>query len=277
MTLRRPAWLLMPAVLLHAVLFALPICLVLLLSFGYPKGFTLANYLRVVTAPVYALVLVNTFRIALMVTVACLVLGYPVAYWLTLLPPERARLAMALVIVPFWSSVLVRNYAWMVVLGNNGLVNNLLKALGLIHAPLPLLYNRFGVVVGMTHVQLPFMILSLYGVMQGIDRRLLQAASSLGASPWRSFLQVYLPLSLPAVAAGSLLVMVSSFGFFITPALLGGRNGIMVSMVIENLINQVVEWGLGSALTLVLLAVTSVLLVLYSRFTRADKLWGAVR
>lgn len=270
--LRRVLLLLLPAAFL-AFFFVFPLAGIALRSLGWPDA-TLAHYERILRVPAYLAVTRNTFEIAAGVTAACLLMGYPIAFALANSRPWVARLVLIAVIIPFWTSLLVRNYAWMVLLGNNGLINNLLQALGLIEAPLPLLYNRFGVLVGMTHILLPYMVLSIYAVMQGIDPFMLRAAHNLGAGPARALWYVYLPLSLPGVIAGCLLVFIMALGFFVTPALLGGARGIMLSMVIENQINQVINWELASALAIFLLLVTLPLFLLLFRRFAPERLLG---
>ena len=265
----------LPLLGILALFYLWPLLRVILLSVGWPS-ITGASYLRVMTSPAYTLVMANTLWIAGMVTGACLLLGYPVAFLLAGVAPRTARLLLPLVLIPFGTSLLVRNYAWMVLLGNNGLVNNALRGLGLVDEPLPLLYNSFGVVVGMAHVLMPYMILVLYSSMRGIDRSLGLAAQSLGAGPLRAFLTVFVPLSLPGVAAGSALVFIMALGFFVTPALLGGRSGTMISMVIENQINQLVNWPMGGALSVVLLLVTFLLLAVCIRLIGVGRLTRGV-
>jgi ABC-type spermidine/putrescine transport system permease subunit I len=162
----------------------------------------------------------------------------------------------------------------MVLLGRRGVVNEALAALGLLGDPLPFLYNRMGVTIGMVHVLLPFMILPLYSVMRGIDVELLKAAQNLGANRRQSFLRVYLPLSLPGIGAGCLLVFVTALGFFITPALLGGRGDMMISMLIETQVRELLNWELASALAVALLAFTAAVLAVYQRWLGLDRLWG---
>ena len=252
----RLAW---PLLLVMAVFYAWPLVQILLMSVGAPE-FTAGAYCRIFTVPAYGLVMMNTLWISGLVTAICLVLGYPVALVLATVSPQLSRLLLVFVIVPFGTSLLVRNYAWMVILGNNGLINSTLKSLGLIEEPLPLLYNTFGAVVGMSHVLLPYMVLVLLAAMRNIDRSLGLAAHSLGAGPLRAFGTIFLPLSAPGIIAGCVLVFIMSLGFFITPALLGGRSGTMISMVIESQINQLVNWPLGAALSMLLLVVTLLLL-----------------
>lgn len=263
---RVPAWRLLwhgrlawPLLLLLTVFYAWPLVQILLMSFDAPR-FTTGAYDRIFAVPAYGLVMMNTLWISGVVTAICLVFGYPVAFVLATAAPRLSRLMLLFVIVPFGTSLLVRNYAWMVILGNNGLINTALKSLGLIDEPLPLLYNTFGAVVGMAHVLMPYMVLVLLASMRGIERSLGFAAHSLGAGPLRAFRTVFLPLSVPGIIAGCVLVFIMSLGFFITPALLGGRSGTMISMVIEAQINQLVNWPLGAALAILLLALTFLLL-----------------
>jgi putative spermidine/putrescine transport system permease protein len=269
---RRLLLLLLPAAFL-TFFFIVPLVGIALRSVGWPVP-TLAHYERILRVPAYLAVTRNTFEIAASVTASCLLLGYPLAHALANSRRWVASTVLILVIIPLWTSLLVRNYSWMVLLGNNGLVNNLLKSLGLISEPLPLLYNRFGVLVGMTHILLPYMVLSISVVMQGIDPLVMRAAYNLGAGPVRAFWHVYLPLCLPGVAAGCLLVFVMALGFFVTPALLGGARGIMLSMVIESQINQVVNWELASAVAIVLLLITLPLLLLLFRQFAPERLLG---
>jgi putative spermidine/putrescine transport system permease protein len=264
----------LPAFVFLLVFFLLPLFDVLRNSIIDPT-LTFKNYADLVSSRVYAQVFLKTFQIALIVTLLCLALGYPTAYAISALKSKRQQnLALILVIIPFWTSLLVRTYAWMVVLGRTGLVNSLLLTLGLIDQPLRLLYVRFSVLVGMTHILLPFMILSLNAVMQGIDRRLVSAASTLGATPIRAFLTVFLPMSMPGVAGGSLLVFIMALGFFVTPALLGGQSDIMISMLVETQARQLLDWGFASTLSTVLLGITLVMLVIYHRLIGLDRLWS---
>src|SRR5581483_4528712 len=219
---RERAWhllLLAPALLFLALFFLYPL-LCILLRRVYRAGFTLEAYRQIVRVPVYLRVLGLTFRTAAVVTAACLLLGYPLAYVLVGVRPRLARLLTIVVVLPFFTSIIVRTYAWMVLLGRKGLVNQWLVALGLAPAPLPLLYNQAGVVIGMTYVLLPFMVLTLFSVMRSIDPTLVRAAHGLGASRIQAFARVFLPLSWPGIAGGALLVFILALGFFITPALM---------------------------------------------------------
>lgn len=271
---------------LRGLLPLLPLLLFLLVLLVYPAGRMLgaglagdegpAAFRELVSAPLYRDVLLRTFRISLTVTLACLVLGYPVAYTLVTAPRWLAAPLLVLVVVPFWISLLARSFTWLVLLQRNGVVNQLLQALGLIREPLSLVYNELGVYVGMIHILLPYMILSLYGVMRGIDPTLLRAAASLGAGEWQAFRRVYVPLSLPGVAAGSVMLFVLGLGFFITPALLGGGKVTMVAVLIEANVREALNWPLAAALSCVLLAATALVLMASYRILRFERLFGAV-
>ncbi len=207
----------------------------------------------------------RTFWISLVVTLVCLMLGYPVAYLLSTLPDRVGNLLLILVLLPFWTSVLVRTTAWVVLLQRHGIVNDLLGWIGLVSEPLQLIYNRSGVYVAMTYVLLPFMVLPLYGVMKGISPSHMRAALSLGAGPALAFWKVYVPQTLPGIGAGCVLVFILALGFYITPALVGGPDDQMVSYFIAFYTNQTLNWGMASALGLVLLATTLFLYATYHR------------
>ena len=266
--------LVLPTLVVLLVLFVAPLTAILRLSLLDPAP-TLRHYLEVVTNPTYLHVLGITFETAALVTLLCLALGYPLAYVMATVPGRLAGVLIILVIVPFWISVLVRTYAWMVMLGRGGLVNTLLLRLGVVEEPLRLMHNFVGVLVGMTHVLLPFAVLPMYSVMKNIDRDLLRAAENLGANRWQSFRRVFFPLSLLGVVSAAALVFVSALGFFITPALLGGPRDVLLSMLIERQVNDLTNWGLGSALAVVLLGLTLLVLIVFRRFL-GTAAWGSV-
>jgi ABC-type spermidine/putrescine transport system permease subunit I len=241
----------------------------------YKGGYTLESYRQIVRVPVYLAVVGLTFRTAAVVTLLCVVLGYPLAYVLAHARPRLARLGLVVVVLPFFTSIIVRTYAWMVLLGRNGVVNQYLTALGLTDAPLPLLYNHAGVLVGMSYVLLPFMVLTLYSVMRGIDPAFVRAAHSLGAGRLAAFRRVFLPLSLPGVAGGTLLVFILSLGFFITPALMGGPSDVMIAMLIEREVEFTLNWSFASALAVVLLVLTLAGFALYQRVVRLDRVFAS--
>jgi putative spermidine/putrescine transport system permease protein len=219
---------------------------------------------------VFGRILARTLGISAVVTLFCALLAYPLAWWLSTLPARRANMLMILVLVPFWTSILVRVAAWIVLLQREGLVNSALMGLGVINDPLELLFNRTGVVIAMVHILLPFMILPLYSVMRTVPPSYLRAAISLGSPPLAAFFRVVLPQTLPGVGAGGLLVFILSIGYYVTPALLGGADDQMLSYYIAQYTNVDVNWGMACALGAVLLAATLLLYGVYRRLARAE-------
>jgi ABC-type spermidine/putrescine transport system permease subunit I len=273
---RRYLLMLVPAILVLLALFVYPLLGIADRSVYKPRvGYTLDYYAQIWRVPVYLTVLWRTFQTSALVTVLCLALGYPLAYLLATRRPRVARLLMIVVILPFFTSIIVRTYAWMVLLGRNGVVNQYLTWLGLTDAPLPLLYNKGGVLIGMTYVLLPYMVLTVYSVMRGIDSAFIRAAHSLGASRWQAFRKVFLPLSLPGIAGGTLLVFILSLGFFITPALMGGPSDVMIAMLIEREVEFTLNWSFASALAVILLALTLIGFIGYNRIVRLDRVFEA--
>jgi ABC-type spermidine/putrescine transport system permease subunit I len=260
-----------PALMLLVGLFAYPVFRLMLLSF---EGWTLEHYQRALFDTLYLRVLWDTLRISAIVTVASLLLSYPVAYLLATTTRFWAVVGFTFVMLPFWTSILVRTYAWMVVLGRNGVLNGTLMELGLIERPLALLHNELGVLIGMVHVLMPFMLLPIYSAMRRVDQNLVQAAQGLGAPGWRVLTRVYLPLTSDGILAGSVLVFVLSIGFFITPALLGGGRVMMISMLIEQQVREFLNWSFASALAAVLLAAT---LLVYAGVQRLSGGRSAIR
>ena len=262
-----------PAVAAVCLIIVFPLARLIALSLWDPQ-LTLRHYATALADPVFWRVLGTTIEVGVLTTLGCLVLGYPVAHLMATARPATANAVLAIVLLSFWTSLLVRTYAWMVLLGRRGVINSGLMAMGAIEQPLPLMYNLFGLQVGMVHVLLPLMILPLYSVMKGIDDTLVRAAQNLGAGPVRAFLRVFLPLSLPGVAAGCLLVFMVSLGYFITPALLGGRTDMMLGQLIELQIAELLNWRYGSALVTILLALVLVLFAGYQRVVGAGLRWG---
>ena len=262
-----------PLLVLMVIAFNAPIAYMLGLAFwDKGRGFTLEHYQGLLEAPVYLRVLGNTMRIALIATVANVLIGYPLAHWMRGLQNRTRLVAIALVVLPFWVSILVRTYAWIVVLGNGGLVNRALQWSGLTDQPVQFLYNELGVTIGMANVLLPFLVLPLFAAMIRIDDRLLQAAASLGAQPSTIFCKVYFPLTLPALAAGTLLVFILCLGFYITPAILGGGRVPMISNLLDTLINQIPRWEQASAISTILLIVSLLIFAAYRRLDRKASL-----
>jgi putative spermidine/putrescine transport system permease protein len=221
---------------------------------------------------IYITVFLRTLKISLTVTVVTLLLGFPLAYLLATLPTRTSNLLMILVLLPFWTSLLVRTTAWFVLLQDNGTINDLLIALHLTDHPLPLIFSRFGTVVAMTHIQLPFTLLPIYSVMKTISPSYVRAGRSLGAGPFYAFWRIYFPLTVPGIAAGCLLTFILSLGYYITPALVGGPTDQMVSGIIERAMNSENNWGKASALGGILLFATLILYFIYNRLVGIDKI-----
>jgi len=215
-------------------------------------------------------ILGRTFQMSAVVTFFCLLLAYPLAYWLSTLSERKANVLLILVLLPFWTSVLVRIAAWIVLLQNNGLVNRFFIWLGLTDTPIPLLFNRVGVIIAMVHILLPFAILPLYSVMKSVPPNYLRAAISLGSTPFAGFVRVYLPQTYPGVAAGGLLVFITSIGYYVTPALLGGPSDQMLSYYVAQYTNVEVNWGMACALGGVLLTTTLVLYAVYRKVSKSE-------
>jgi putative spermidine/putrescine transport system permease protein len=254
---RRPALstqtlLVLPALFLMACVFIYPVGGLLLRSVSEPV-WGLQNFHELLEQPVYFNALINTVIISGSVTLICLLAGYPLAYTIARASGRVQRLLIFAVLIPFWSSILVRTFAWLVLLQSRGVVNRTLINLGIIDSPIIMVHNRVGVLVGMVHILLPFMVLPLYAVMVRIDASYTHAASSLGAPPVRNFLRVYLPLSWPGIINGTVLVFVMGLGYFITPALLGGPGDTMIAQLIETEVGSLGRWGVAGALALVLL------------------------
>jgi putative spermidine/putrescine transport system permease protein len=267
--------LVLPAVGFLVVFFLAPLVLMSIRSVTDPVGAGLSNYERFFTQEAYLHVLTNTFWIAFVSTVTCLVVGYPFAYLMTVVPGRVAGLLLIAVLLPFWSSLLVRTFAWQVILRDTGIINTFLIDLGLISEPLTLIRTTGGVILGMSHILLPFMVLPIYAVMRRIDPEYGRAAANLGAPPVSAFLRIFLPLSLPGVVAGSLLVFVLALGFYITPALLGGLRDQMISQVIVQQVQQRLDWGFGTAMSVLLMVITLVILFIASRAIRLRDVFGS--
>ena len=272
---------------LASALLALPVVLFLCVFYAYPLGAMLSrsvwdggwtggSFVALAADPAFWRVLGITAQIGAGVTLLCLLLGYPLAYWLARMRPARANLVMILVLVPFWTSVLVRTYAWMALLGRRGVVNAALLATGVIDAPLQMINTRFAVYLAMVHVLLPFMVLPLYATLRRLDWGLLRAAAGLGAGPAAAFRQVVLPLSLPGAAAGGLIVFTLAIGFYITPVLVGAGSDIMISMLIGDLVGRL-NWSAAAAMATVLLAIVLLTLFAASRVVPLDRVFGGQR
>lgn len=221
---------------------------------------------------IYRQLYAKTLKMALTITVFCALLGYPLAYYLASLPSNRANLLLVLVLLPFWTSLLVRTTAWIALLQTNGVINSFLLSIGVIATPFEMLYTSFATVLAMTHILLPFMILPLYSVMRGIDPSYMRAALSLGARPLPAFARIYFPMTLPGLSAGALLVFIISVGYYITPALVGGTDGQMISNIIAFHMQSSSNWELAAALGSLLLALILLLYWVYDRFVGAGSI-----
>lgn len=264
-----------PLVILLLVLLIYPVGQLLLLSFYGDQGFSLTQYHRLFESSVYVNVLLITLKISLWTTFFSVVAGYPVAYLISSLSARRKTSLLFWVLLSFWTSFLVRTFAWVVLLGRNGVVNQMLQALGILDAPANLLYNFGSVLVGMVHALMPLAVLTMLSVMENIDRNLPRAASTLGARPGTAFWKIYFPLSMPGVAAAAIMVFVTAIGFFITPALLGGRKETMITQIIIDQVQQTMNWEFAGAVSVLLLVVVLAVFALYDRILGLSTMTGA--
>ena len=267
---RLRAWFLAPTWTVMLSLFAAPLAIILAYSFltrgtwgGISRPWSIESYQRLAD-PIYLGILWRSFWIAGAATVLCLLLGFPLALFISR-AGTRKNLYLSLVILPFWTSFLVRTYAWMFLLRDTGLINTVLQKLGVIHNPLPLLYNDGAVIVGLVYGYLPFMVLPLYATLERLDRNLLEAAADLGAKPWVALTRVVIPLSAPGIRAGAILVFIPCLGAYLTPDLLGGGKTVMIGNLIQNQFTTARDWPFGSAVSLTLMAIVLVLLLVFVR------------
>lgn len=276
---RRQLWtrilMVAPLTLLLVTLFVYPVGQLLLLSFQSREGFTLAHYQRLFVSSVYVDVLLITLRISFFTALLAVIAGYPIAYLISIVGKERRATLLFWVLLAFWTSFLVRAFAWVVLLGRNGVINQLLMALGITDAPASLLYNFGSVLVGMVHALMPLAVLTMLAVMDNIDRNLTRAASTLGAPPGSAFWKVYFPLSLPGVSAGAIMVFVTAIGFFIFPALLGGRRETVITQLIIDQVLQTLNWGFAGAISVLLLLVVFTVFAVYDRLLGLSNVTGA--
>lgn len=271
------SWLILPALLLLVAGFVGPMLLFFVQTLSGPGGLAVlaGRFAAVLSTEAVSSALTTTLVIALLVTLAVLVISYPIAFYMAHRDGLRFTLVLFCIIVPYFTSIIVRTYAWMVLLGRSGLVNQTLMALGLIGEPLDLLYTQTAVVIGMVYVLLPYMVLTLFATMKSIDPSLMRAARGLGAGSLYAFRRVYLPLSLHGVISGSLIVFILAIGFFITPALMGGPTDVMIAMLIERAVEITLDWPGAAVMSLVLLALTLALYAVYYRVTDLQKMMGS--
>ncbi|MET4808302.1 ABC transporter permease [Limibacillus sp. MBR-115] len=270
-----PWMLLLPVIALYALVLVYPLAWLLGKSFVTETGYGLANYAQVFDTSVFASVVYRSFVIAIEVTVLCVLIGYPLAYVIHHSPPRVRVIMTAAVVSPVLVGALIRSFAWIAILENRGIINSSLVASGIIEAPIPLVYNRVGLMIGMVNVMLPFCVLPMVAGMRSIDPCLISAANSLGASPLRGFIRVFLPLSIQGVSAGALLTFLLSLGFYITPALLGGRKDSMIAQIIQVQVMNLGEFSIAAAMGWLLMVVTILLLLAYGRFFNLGTLFGS--
>lgn len=268
-------WLLLvvPTLAFLLIFFGYPVVQMLLRSVQEPTS-GLGNYELFFQTEVYVKILRRTVTTAIIVTVVCLALAYPYAYLMSIVSRRWRIVLLAVVLLPFWTSLMVRTYAWIILLQDTGIVNDVLERAGI--GRQSLIRNTLGVTIAMAQILLPFMVLPLYAVMQGIDRRLVQAAESLGANPAKAFLRIYVPLSMPGVIAGATLVFILSLGFYVTPALLGSPQNAMLSQLIVQQVSTLLNFGMGGTMAAILLAVILVILLGISRVVRPSAAYDAV-
>ncbi len=262
----------LPALILYAIFYFYPLFRLLPESIFENGRFTVLYFKRIFSEPLYLGTLLRTIWICLACTGINLLLGYPVAYTLSKVSSKWANVILAVILLSLWTSILVRTYSWMVILQRTGVINQILLKLGIIDKSIQIMYTPTAVLIGMVHILLPFMIMPIYSVLRGIDPNLPLAASSLGASKTTAFLKITLPLSIPGIAAGVLLVFIQGLGFYVTPMLLGGPPTLMMSGLIDRQMFNFLNWSFGSAIGVVLLIITTIFLVIFDRFFGMDSL-----
>ena len=260
-----------PSIFSIIAIIMIPVGWLFYLSFiGNGGDFSLVNYQRMIEYKSYARVYLITFQVSIFTTILCVLIGFPLAYFLAQLPQKIAGILMLTVLLPFWTSLLVRTYAWLVLLLKKGLLNDFAIQIGLWETPVKLVHNMTGTLIGMAHIMLPFLILPLYGAMRRIEPEMMHAASNLGAKPIQAFWKIFFPISLPGLVAGSLIVFVLCLGFYVTPAVLGGGRVVMIATQITAILENQFNWGAASALGVVLLVTTMIILYLAGRLLKLD-------
>jgi spermidine/putrescine transport system permease protein len=276
--MKRGKLLVVPAMGWLTVFFALPLIIVVVVSFASRTAYgqvvfnwTLANYRRFFE-PLYLTIFTTTILTAIVTTLLTFAMGYPVAYTIAMILPKKWQQAgIILVMIPFWINFLIRSFAWVIILRSQGVVNTILLHFGVIHQPLTLLYNDAAVLLGMVYALLPFMVLPIYVSLEQLDRRLLEAASDLGAPPLTAFRKITFPLTMPGVAAGSILVFISSLGMFVVPDIMGGAKSALIGNIIQNQFLSARDWPFGSALSIILALLALIMIILYYKALQAQK------
>lgn len=276
--MKRGKLLVLPAMGWLGLFFALPLLIVVVVSFASRTAYgqvvfnwTLENYIQFLE-PLYLKIFVFTLGTAFFTTLLTFAMGYPVAYTIAMVLPKKWQQAgIILVMIPFWINFLIRSYSWVIILRAHGLINSFLMSIGAIEVPLSLLYNNTAVLIGMVYGLLPFMVLPIYVSLEQMDKRLLEAASDLGAAPLTAFRKITLPLTMPGVAAGSILVFISSLGMFVVPDIMGGAKSSLMGNVIQNQFLSARDWPFGSALSIILALLSLIIIVLYYKALQAQK------
>jgi putative spermidine/putrescine transport system permease protein len=268
-----PVLLLLPCLAWICFFFLAPLVMMCWRSLA-SEGFSLETYSTLFTSPLYTKVMLTTVKTAAIATIGALVLAYPIAYTLTISGGKVRGLILVFVLIPYWVDIIVRSFSWLILLGDNGIVNKALIGLGIVNSPLQLLYNPFSVLLAMVQILLPLTTVTLFGAMLRIDRTLIAAAKIHGASGWQAFRTVFFPLSLPGVYGAGLLVFVLALGFYVTPALLGSPRETMIAQTIMVEASQLLDWPQASAAGAVLLVITTAIAAIYNRYFSLDRLWG---
>lgn len=270
-------WTLSPIVFWLLAFLTVPLIIVMVMGFltrgAYGQveyNFNTENYTKLLN-PVYIKILINSLKISFLATAMCLITGYPFAYFITK-PPKRYRsLLFMLIIIPFWTNSLIRTYAWIVLLRTTGIINSYLLKLGLISAPIQMLYTDGAVLFGLVYTLFPFMVLPLYASIDSVDKSYIEAASDLGATPWRTFWKITIPLTMPGIIAGCILVFIPTLGLFFIPDLMGGSKVMLISNLIKNQFLTARDWPFGSAISIVIIVITFILIGLYIRLSGGSK------
>jgi spermidine/putrescine transport system permease protein len=287
MLLQRVGWLkllllLLPSLVLITIYLIIPIIMLVVMSFyrssmfGVVPDFSLVNYQQFTSSSLYVGLLIKSIRMALTVTAISLLVSYPFAYFLARASGRLKTALLILVMVPFWTSYLIRTMAWLPILGIKGIVNHSLLALQIVTDPIEaFLFNEFSVILTLIHIYMPFMVVPIFLSLDRLDSRLLEAAGDLGANPWRAFWNVTLPLSMPGVVGGVVMVFIAAFGAYVTPKLIGGSSGIMFGNVLADQYSGTFNWPFGAVLALIMISVVLLLLLVASRISRLDAVFGA--
>lgn len=272
-----PLWTLSPLVVWLSIFVAVPLLFVVTIGFlsrgvygNVEFKFTVDNYIRILD-PMYLKMLMSSLWLSLVTTVICLAAGYPFAYFIANAPRKLRGILLMLIIIPFWTNSLIRTYAWIILLRTSGIINSYLMQFGIINEPIQFLYTNGAVVLGLAYTLFPFMVLPLYASIDSLDKRYLEAASDLGARPWKTFLSITVPLTLPGIIAGCILVFIPTLGLFFIPDLMGGSKIMLISNFIKNQFLTARDWPFGSAASIVLIALTFVLLGLYIKILKKNK------